>query len=68
MAALDSGKSEREHRRVGRRERERKSELANTHNTHTSNDTEELLNPHVDVDPAEELVHVAPPLLQDGAH
>ena len=33
----------------------------------TSNDTEELLDPHVDVDPAEELVHVAPPLLQDGA-
>lgn len=33
----------------------------------TSDNTEKLLNPHVDVDPAEELVHVAPPLLQDGA-
>lgn len=33
----------------------------------TSDNTEELLDPHVDVDPAEELVHVAPPLLQDGA-
>lgn len=33
----------------------------------TSDNTEELLDPHVDIDPAEELVHVAPPLLQDGA-
>lgn len=33
----------------------------------TSDDTEELLDPHVDIDPAEELVHVTPPLLQDGA-
>ena len=33
----------------------------------TSDDAEELFDPHVDVDPAEELVHVAPPLLQDGA-
>lgn len=33
----------------------------------TSDDTEEFLDPHVDVYPAEELVHVAPPLLQDGA-
>lgn len=31
----------------------------------TSDDAEELLDPHVDVDPAEELVHVAPPLLHD---
>lgn len=32
----------------------------------TSDDAEELFDPHVDVDPAEELVHVASPLLQDG--
>lgn len=33
----------------------------------TSNNTKELLDPHVDVDPTEELVHVTSPLLQDRA-
>lgn len=33
----------------------------------TSDDAEQLLDPHVDVDPAEKLVHVTPPLLQEGA-
>lgn len=36
-------------------------------NSPTSNDAEELLDPHVDINPAEKLVHVAPPLLQGGA-
>ena len=30
----------------------------------TSDDAEELLDPHVDIDPAEELVHVTSPALQ----
>lgn len=34
--------------------------------TLTTDDAEELLDPHVDIDPAEELVHVAPPALQHG--
>lgn len=33
----------------------------------TSNDAEKLLDPHVDVDAAKELVHVAAPALKDGA-
>jgi len=33
----------------------------------TSDDAEELLDAHADVDPAEELVHVAAPLLQHRA-
>lgn len=32
----------------------------------TSNDAEKLLDPHVDVDAAEELLHMTTPALEDG--
>lgn len=32
----------------------------------TSNDAEKLLDPHVDVDAAEELLHMTAPALEDG--